>query len=129
MPGDLTDRSWNNRSVLISITLAAPLVVLLVLEVARLAQRDFGFGATALVAAGGYLVLASPLVAWLDARRVVRFGVPGPGYLLMAGFGLTLGIRGLGLVRGPGEQIVMGLGTLCMIGLATVSLRLNSANQ
>jgi hypothetical protein len=111
------------RQTLMGAGLAAPLVVLLILVVIRLAAADRGFGPVALTAAGLYVVLAAPVSAWLCARGILKTGLPGYAFVLLAGFGVSMLVPGLGLATGPAALVVAGLGPACMIGVALAAVR------
>ena len=103
--------------------LGMPLAMLLVLTIIRLVQYDTGFGPVVLTAAGVYILLAAPVGAWLNANGFSAPRVPGYVFWLLGLFGLTMAVRGLGLVRGIGALLVMGLGTGSLMAAALMSLR------
>ncbi len=108
---------------LIWIGLGLPLIMLLALAGIRLIQHDADFSPVALTAAGLYVMLVAPVGAWLNARG---FSVPrAPGYVfgLLALFGLSMAVRGLGLVRGTASLLVAIAGTGLLAAAAVGSLR------
>lgn len=109
--------------------LGIPLVMLLVLTVIRLIQYDASFSPVALTAAGLYVVAAAPVCAWLNAKGFSAPRAPGYvfGYLTL--FGLSMTVRGLGLVRGSAALLVMGLGTGSLVAAAVVSWRTNGGGS
>lgn len=116
-------RNDSPRQTLMWVGLTAPLVVLLILLLIRLAEADRHFGPVALTAAGIYMVLAAPVSGWLVARGILPTRLPGYAFLLLAGFGISMLVPGLGLVTGPAVLGVAGLGTACMTGVALAALR------
>jgi hypothetical protein len=118
---DRMKESW--RQTLMWAGLAAPLVVLLILLVVRLAEADRSFGPVALTAAGIYVVLAAPVCGWLGARGILPTRLPGYAFVLLAGFGVSMLVAGLGIVTGPAALVAAGLGTVCMIGVALAAVR------
>jgi len=108
---------------LIWIGLGMPLAMVLVLLTIRLIQYDAGFGPVALTAAGIYILLAAPVGAWLNAKGFSDPRVPGYVFWLLGLFGLTMAVRGLGLVRGIAALLMMGVGTGALMAVALVSLR------
>lgn len=109
-------------SKLIWAGLGLPLAMLLVLTTMRLIQHDTGFGSVALTAAGLYVVAAAPVCAWLNARGFSAPRAPGYAFGLLALFGISMSVRGLGLVRGTAALLVMGIGTGSLVAAALVSL-------
>jgi hypothetical protein len=103
--------------------LGAPLAMLLVLTTMRLIQHDPDFGPVALTAAGLYVGAAAPVCAWLNARGFSAPRLPGYVFGLLALFGISMAVRGLGLVRGTGALLVMGAGTASLVAAAFVSIR------
>ena len=108
---------------LIWMGLGLPLAMLLVLTIIRLIQYDTSFGPVVLTAAGVYIVLAAPVGAWLNANGFSSPRIPGCVFWLLGLFGLTMAVRGLGLVRGIAALLVMGLGTGSLMTAAWASLR------
>lgn len=121
--------SASPRQALLWVGLAAPLAVLLILTVVRLGEPGSSFGPVALTAAGIYVVLAAPVSGWLSARGVLPTGLPGYAFLLLAGFGVSIAVQGLGLVSGLAALVVTGLGTACMIGVALAAVRRRGATR
>ena len=110
-------------SKLIWIGLGAPLAMVLMLTIIRLVQYDTGFGPVALTAAGVYILLAAAVGAWLKARGFATPRAPGYAFWSLAIFGLTMTLRGLGLVRGTGALLAMAIGTGSLVAAAFGSLR------
>lgn len=103
--------------------LGLPLAIVLLLTTLRLIQHDTGFGPVALTAAGLYVVMAAPVCGWLNARGFSPRRAPGYVFGLLALFGVSMAVRGLGLVRGFAALLVMGIGTGSLMVAALVSLR------
>ena len=103
--------------------LAAPLGILLLLATMRLIQHESGFGPVALTAAGVYVMAAAPVCAWLNARGFSARRVPGYAFGFLAMFGVSLAVRGLGLMRGPGASIAMIVGSGALGAAALTCLR------
>lgn len=100
-----------------------PLAMLLVLMAMRLIQYDTSFSPVALTAAGLYIAAAAPVGAWLNARGFCLPRAPGYVFGFLMLFGLSMAVRGLGLVRGPAGLLVMGIGTGSLVAAALLSLR------
>jgi len=110
-------------SKLIWIGLGVPLAMLLTLSSIRLVQHDSGFGPVALTAAGLYMVVATPVCAWLNAKGFSFPRAPGYSFGLVAFFGLSMMVRGLELVRGAAALVVTAMGTAALLVAGFVSLR------
>ncbi len=108
---------------LMMVSLLAPLLVLTVVSIARIVQHDAGFGPVALLAAGAYLTVVAPLWSWLAAKGLVPSGLGLRGSLLLAGYGVSLALRGSGLLGRGAYLLVLGAGTVCLGALADQAAR------
>jgi hypothetical protein len=108
---------------LIWIGLGLPLIMLFALAGIRLIQHDADFSPVALTAAGLYVILAAPVGAWLNARGFSVPRAPGYGFVLLALFGVSMMVRGLGLVRGTAALLVAIAGTGFLAAAAVGSIR------
>jgi hypothetical protein len=108
---------------LIWVGLGIPLAMLLGLTTLRVIQHDAVFGPVALTAAGLYIVAASPVCAWLNAKGFSAPRVPGYLFGLLGFFGLSMLVRGLELVQGTAALLVMAMGTGALVAALGLSFR------
>ncbi len=102
---------------------AAPLVLVLILALVRLIQRDSAGVAVMAAVAGSYLVLAAPVLAWLNRRVDPGERVSAWSWVLLSGFGASLAGHALGLGSGWQREMISGLGLACVIAIAVIERR------